>query len=159
MEKNIFTEKKKDELLSLLAGYKTENHTFEDKGYNFLDVGQFFVTVKNPEKTIDLSVRIGNGFTLFFAGTQTEFEFTEEGFENLKHFMQSILNCSQCAYVLITSNGTRYSIGKVLSDKEINEKTLKNIINSCAAFKNVKLKNAKLRLIAWQTEYNKEACF
>ena len=157
-EKNKFTLEKIDELLSLLVGYETQKYTFENKGYDFIDVGQLFVKVKNPEKTNDLSIKTSDVFTLFFAGTQKEFPANEQGFNELKILVQAILDCSQCVYVLNTTDGSRYAIGKVLSVKEINDKTIKNIINSFAEFRKMKMKNAKLRLIAWQSEYNKEFC-
>lgn len=155
-ESNKFTLEKTDELLSLLAGYKTKKYTFENRGYDFLDVGQLFVKVENPEKTNDLSIKTGDVFTLFFAGTQKEFPADEQGFNELKKSVQAIIECSQCVYVLNTTNGSRYAIGDVLSEKEINNKTIKSIISSFSEFKDQKVRNGTLRLVAWQTEYNKE---
>lgn len=156
--KMIFTLEKQNELLSLLAEYKTEIHTFEDKGYDFLDIDQVFVTVRNPEGTNNLSVKLGKEFTLFFGGWHKEYPATEEGYTEMLQVLQAITNCSQCVYVLSTFSSSRYTIGKTLSEKELNDKSVKSILNSNVAFKGVKLRNAKLRLIAWQTEYNKEIC-
>lgn len=158
IEKNKFILEKIDELLSLLAGYTTEKYTFESKGYDFLDVGHWFITVKNPEKTYDLSIKTSNVFTLFFAGTQREFAANEEGFNSLKEAMLAILNCTQCVYVLRTAQSSYYTVGKILQESELDSKTIKNIINSVPKFKKVKIKNAKLRFVAWQSEYNKEFC-
>ncbi len=158
-DKNIFTLGKIDELLSLLTGYKTEKHTFEDKGYDFLDVGQSFIMVRNPEEANNLSVKTGNEFTLFFGGWHKEYEASDEGFNELLQDVQSLINCSQCVYVLSSASSSRYALGKVLTRDEINDRTLKNIINSYQEFRGIKLKNVRLRLIAWQTEYNKEVHF
>ena len=56
MKNNIFTSNETDELLGLLSGYKTEKHTFEDKGYDFLDVEQCFITVRSPEEANNLGI-------------------------------------------------------------------------------------------------------
>lgn len=158
-EKNLFTLEKTNELLDLLAEYRTEKHTFEDKGYDFLDVGQYFVTVRNPEETNNLSIKLGNEFTLFFGGWHKEYDANDEGFKEMVKLLQSIIDCSQCVYVLSSLSVSRYAIGKVLSEKEVNDRNVKAIINAYQEFKGIKLKNVKLRLIAWQTEYNKEVCF
>lgn len=159
MENNIFTSNKINELLSLLAGYRTEKHTFEDKGYDFLDVGQCFITVRNPEEANNLSIKTGKEFTLFFGGWHKEYAADEEGFNEMIQVAQSILNCSQGVYILNSMNTSRYTIGPILSHKELKEKFIKNILHTNPEFKGLKLKNARLRLVAWQTEYNKEVCF
>ena len=159
MKNNIFTSNKTDELLGLLSGYKTEKHTFEDKGYDFLDVEQCFITVRSPEEANNLSIKIGNEFTLFFGGWHKEYTTDEGGFSEMVQALQSILNCSQCIYMLSLTNASRYAIGPVLSHRELNEKSIKNILYTYPEFKGVKLKNVRLRLIAWQTEHNKEVCF
>lgn len=155
-DKGLFTSVKADELLRLLAGHKTEKHTYKDKGYDFLDVGQYFVTVKNPEGTNNLSVKIGNEFTLFFAGCQKEYSATEEGFAEMVKVLQAIIDCSLCVYALYTEGSSRFTIGRILKEKELNDRMIKELIYSCQEFRGIKFRNVKLRLIAWQTEYNKE---
>ena len=96
---------------------------------------------------------------MFFGGWHKEYATDEGGFSEMVQALQSILNCSQCIYTLSLTNASRYTIGPVLSHRELNEKSIKNILYTYPEFKGVKLKNVRLRLIAWQTEHNKEVCF
>lgn len=60
MELDIFV----NDILNLFQDYKIEKHTDDEKGYEFLDVGHYFLTIKNPEGASDLSIKLGKEFVL-----------------------------------------------------------------------------------------------
>lgn len=145
-----------EDSLKLFQDYKIEKHTDDEKGYEFLDVGHYFITIKNPEGANDLSVKLGKEFTLFFGGWHKEYVASEEGYKSLIDTIRAIVDCSKCVYSMRFDNKTCFALGNVISENSIYGKAPKNLLNGIEEFKKIRLKNAKLRLISWQTEYNRE---
>ena len=155
MELDIFV----NDILNLFQDYKIEKHTDDEKGYEFLDVGHYFLTIKNPERASDLSIKLGKEFVLFFGGCQKEFPVDEEGYKMLIAGIRSILDCTSCVYSLRFEHKSIFAFGKVVTESSSGGKAPKNILDGINEFKKVKLKGSKLRLIAWQPEYIREFVF
>ena len=158
-ENLLFTTSKLDMLLETLQEFKTEVHTADDKGYDFLDDGQYFISVINPEGTNNLAVKLGNGFTLFFGGWYQEYLANEEGFNNLIENIKDILKNNSCIYILSTPGSTRYVIGETIFVDDMQSRSLKNKILSIPEFKKTSLRNAKFRVVYWNAKYNREVYF
>lgn len=154
-----FIASKLDDILMLFQDYKVEKHTDDEKGYEFLDVGQYFIIIKNPEGENNLSIKLGKEFTLFFGGWHFEYTANEEGYRALIETMRTIIDCSKCVYRLKFENKSIFALGKVVTGSSTGCKAPKNILEGIEQFKKVKVRNAKLRLVSWQTEYNREFCF
>lgn len=148
-----------EDILNLFQDYKIEKYTYEDKGYDFLDLENCFLTIKNPENSGDLSIKIGKEFTLFFGGWHYEYTLDEEGYRKLIDDIRNIINCVKCVYSLRLENITHYALGGVMLEDSNDRKTPRNLLNGINEFKKIRTKGSKLRLIAWQTEYNKEFVF
>lgn len=95
----INAEKKKAELLSLLAPYNPVVHTGEEDGRDWLfDDEEFAIEIKNPaaesEKTslcIAFEDSVDREFTLYFAGWHEYFKMTEGDYERFLGVLKSIL--------------------------------------------------------------------
>jgi|GEM_PF-5930898 hypothetical protein len=95
----INAEKKKAELLSLLAPYNPVVHTGEEDGWDWLfDDGEFAIEIKNPvaesEETslcIAFEDSVDKQFTLYFAGWHEYFKMTEGDYERFLGVLKSIL--------------------------------------------------------------------
>jgi len=148
-----------DDIMNLFQDYKIEKHTYDEKGYDFLDVGQYFITIINPEGENNLSVKLGKEFTLFFGGWHFEYAANEEGYREIIETMRTIIDCSKCVYRLKFEHKSIFALGKVVTGGSTGSKAPKNILDGIEQFKKVKVRNAKLRLVSWQTEYNREFIF
>jgi len=158
-ENLLFTTSKLNMLLETLQEFKTEVHTADEKGYDFLDDGQYFISVLNPEGTNNLAVKLGIGFTLFFGGWYQEYSATEEGFNSLVENIKDVLDNNKCIYILSTEGSTRYVIGETLFVDQMQSKSLKSKILSIPEFKKSSLRNARFRVIYWNAKYNREVYF
>lgn len=148
-----------EDFLNLFQDYKIEKHTDDEKGYEFLDVGEYFLTIINPDDAGNLSIRFGKRFTLFFGGWHTEFVADENGYQDLIASIRAIIDCSKCVYCLKFEHKSVFALGKVVAQNAEKGSPPKNILDDIDEFKKIKLKNARLRLIAWQTEFNREFNF
>ena len=158
-ENLLFTTNKLNMLLETLQEFKTEVHTADEKGYDFLDDGQYFISVLNPEGANNLAVKLGIGFTLFFGGWYQEYSATEEGFNSLVENINDVLDNNKCIYILSIEGSTRYVIGETLFVDQMQSKSLKSKILSIPEFKKSSLRNARFRVIYWNAKYNREVYF
>lgn len=148
-----------EDILNLFQDYEIEKHTYDEKGYDFLDVGEYFLTIINPDDAGNLSIRIGTRFTLFFGGWHAEYIADESGYKDLIDSVRVIIDCTKCVYCLKFEHTSVFALGKVVTQNVEKGKVSKNILEGIDEFKKIKLRNARLRLIAWQTEFNKEFFF
>lgn len=145
-----------NDILNLFQDYKIEKHTDDEKGYEFLDIGEYFLTIINPDDAGNLSIRLGKFLTLFFGGWHTEYVADENGYKDLIASIRAIIDCSKCVYCLKFENKSVFALGKVVTQDAEKGKASKNILDGIDVFKKIKCRNTRLRLIAWQTEFNRE---
>lgn len=148
-----------EDILNLFQDYKIEKHTYDEKGYDFLDVGEYFLTIINPDDAGNLSIRLGKRLTLFFGGWHAEYIADENGYKDLIDSIRSIIDCTKCVYCLKFEHKSVFALGKVVTQNAEKGKASKNILDGIDEFRKIKLRNARLRLIAWQTEFNREFFF
>ncbi len=146
-EKSNFTNSKRDQILSLLGVLKFEEHTFEDKGYEFLEVDAIFISVYNPNDDTKLSIELGEDFKLYFSGWCDKYKGDENGYSLFCNALNGILSSILSVYVLELEEGTKYELAENVQIKDIKEVAI-----LIPAFKKYRLKNAKLRIYAWKNK-------
>ncbi len=144
-EKSNYTNSKKDQILSLLGTLKFEEHTFEDKGYEFLEVDTTFITVYNPNGDTRLSIELGEDFKLYFSGWYDKYKGDENGYSLFYNALNGILSSILNVYVLELEEGTKYELAENVPIKDVKEATI-----LIPVFKKYRLKNAKLRIYTWK---------
>ncbi len=143
-EKANYTNSKRDQVLSLLGALKFEEHTYQDKGYEFLEVDSTFITIYNPNNQERISIELGEEFRLFFGGWQTKFDANDDGCFLFINAVKGILSSLLSVYVLEVEDGIKHELAETFSINDIKEVAI-----LIPAFKKYKLKNAKLRINTW----------
>ncbi len=149
VEKVQYTKSKRDQILSLIGSLKFDEHTYQDKGYEFLDVNSTFITIYHADNETRLSIELGEYFNLFFGGMQIKFAANDAEYALFINAVNGILSSLLSVYALEVEGGTKYELAETLDIHDIKEVSV--IIPS---FKKYKLKNAKLRTYTWNKDKN-----
>lgn len=145
------------EILKTLQDYNIATYTGEDEGYDYLDEGDYCITVLNPSGDADLYIDLEDGFTLTCGEWDAHYEPYPKDYRNMMEDIRRFLEGGM--YLAVVSQGADWICSLSVNQKEPDKAFLLNQLREflhsadCDVFiREIGKRGASVNCIFWNSE-------